>query len=312
MSSEGFIQIQRSFLTDPLWLNLPHNYQHIFIVIIAHACFEPTSWDDHGHEIELQPGQLCTTIREIQGWCARGISKNEVERCIVKLKLYRFLRQEVRHHKSIITISDSVIYKKTKKKNETGSETTLRQDRDKIETEYNKVKNVNKNIRPKSQPKPKSLVSADASTLCSLFLKKLLEFKPDLKTPNVETWAKDFDKMLRLDKRSPEKVKQVIEWLTTSQFWRKNVLSAAKLREQFDRLQLAAEESSLFTSKESILERIKKRFVNGEAYNGYQCNFSEKSISFTSMIGQAHYELKLNENGFWDQLEGVLRKLSIN
>jgi hypothetical protein len=87
---------------------------------------------------------MCATIRQIQALCHASISKNDVERSIKKLILVDFLRQEVRHHKSIITISHRDTYELIKKASETRSETTLRQDRDNFETEKKKGKKVKK------------------------------------------------------------------------------------------------------------------------------------------------------------------------
>jgi hypothetical protein len=42
--------------------------------------------------------------------------------------------------------------------------------------------------------------------------------------------------MIRVDRRSPERIEQVIQWATKDPFWSKNILSTAKLREKFDAL----------------------------------------------------------------------------
>lgn len=46
--------------------------------------------------------------------------------------------------------------------------------------------------------------------------------------------------MLDLDKRSPEDVRNAIDYATGNEFWRANILSASKLREKFDQLRLSA------------------------------------------------------------------------
>jgi hypothetical protein len=43
-------------------------------------------------------------------------------------------------------------------------------------------------------------------------------------------------RLLKLDKRSEEDVRLVIEWATHDGFWKQNILSASSLREKFDRL----------------------------------------------------------------------------
>lgn len=52
----------------------------------------------------------------------------------------------------------------------------------------------------------------------------------------TDGWCSDMDKLLRLDDRSPEEVEQMIMWATRHSFWRQNILSPKKLRDQFPRL----------------------------------------------------------------------------
>jgi hypothetical protein len=56
------------------------------------------------------------------------------------------------------------------------------------------------------------------------------------KEPNIQSWAKDFDLMIRIDKRTQEQILQVMEFCQTDSFWMSNILSPGKLRKQFDQL----------------------------------------------------------------------------
>ncbi len=42
--------------------------------------------------------------------------------------------------------------------------------------------------------------------------------------------------MIRVEGRTPERIEQVIRWVARDPFWSKNILSTAKLRQQFDAL----------------------------------------------------------------------------
>jgi predicted phage replisome organizer len=66
---------------------------------------------------------------------------------------------------------------------------------------------------------------------------------PKIKKPNLKTWCKDFDFILRIDKRSPGDIEKLIQWCQQDPFWMKNILSPAKLRKQFDRLWLQVKET---------------------------------------------------------------------
>jgi len=71
----------------------------------------------------------------------------------------------------------------------------------------------------------------------SLYLfKKIREHNPQAIKPNIQSWAKDVDLMIRRDKRKPEMIEKIIDWCQKDDFWHKNILSIAKLRKQFDRL----------------------------------------------------------------------------
>ena len=66
--------------------------------------------------------------------------------------------------------------------------------------------------------------------------------KPTRYTPaKIKKWMPDIDKMLRIDKLTPEAVKKVIDFATTDAFWSKNILSAATLRKQYDKLEIQSQ-----------------------------------------------------------------------
>lgn len=72
--------------------------------------------------------------------------------------------------------------------------------------------------------------------LSEFLFNKIKENNPGHKQPNLNTWVTHIDKMIRLDNRDPEKIKEVIEWCQANDFWQANILSTKKLREKFDQL----------------------------------------------------------------------------
>lgn len=60
----------------------------------------------------------------------------------------------------------------------------------------------------------------------------------NVKQPNFQSWSKEFDYILRIDKRDIEEVRKVIEWCQNDSFWKTNILSPSSLRKQYDRLTL--------------------------------------------------------------------------
>jgi hypothetical protein len=84
-------------------------------------------------------------------------------------------------------------------------------------------------------------VFADGSQeleLSTLLKNLILQNNPKAKPPNLQKWAKQIDLMLRVDKRTPEEIEQVIRLSQQDTFWRQNILSTEKLREKFDQLYL--------------------------------------------------------------------------
>lgn len=75
--------------------------------------------------------------------------------------------------------------------------------------------------------------------LANLLYTEILKNNPNHKKPDLHKWAKHIDRMIRLDKRTPDDIKKMIFWIQNNNFWRKNVLSTDKLREKFDRLTMA-------------------------------------------------------------------------
>lgn len=85
--------------------------------------------------------------------------------------------------------------------------------------------------------------------LSDLLLKLILGRKPDFKKPNLQMWAAHIDKMIRLDNRKPARIREIIQWCQVDDFWQNNILSTAKLRKQFDKLELRAQSERKATTE---------------------------------------------------------------
>ncbi|TDD97588.1 hypothetical protein [Actinomadura rubrisoli] len=63
------------------------------------------------------------------------------------------------------------------------------------------------------------------------------------KRPRVsKTWRREARLLMDSDGRTEEQVHRAIDWCQDSKFWRRNVMSMPKLRAQYDRMRLEAEE----------------------------------------------------------------------
>jgi hypothetical protein len=55
------------------------------------------------------------------------------------------------------------------------------------------------------------------------------------KETQIQSWCKDIDKLLRLDKANSDDVKQIIDWIVKDDFWAENVMCAKSLRKHYSR-----------------------------------------------------------------------------
>ena len=53
---------------------------------------------------------------------------------------------------------------------------------------------------------------------------------------NKEAWAEHIEKLHRIDGRTYQQIEYMIRWTQKDEFWQKNILSTAKLREKFNDL----------------------------------------------------------------------------
>lgn len=133
-------------------------------------------------------------------------------------------------------------------------------------------------------------LSADADEIVSFFIQKLRERKPDFKFPkDFKKWHEEIDRMIRVDKRDPKKIKDMIDWIHRDSFWSSNILSPKKLREQYDNIDGKAkfnfEKNNIKKNKEYA---IRLKFKYPETYKNLA--FGEK---FLSHIGTGK-EIPLN------------------
>ena len=91
---------------------------------------------------------------------------------------------------------------------------------------------------PQSATHPKKTDSEStrlAELLFTLHKKYDRQYNPPQK--HIETWAEDIEKLHRIDKREYHDIERVIRWVKSDgNFWFSNIMSGAKLREQFSRL----------------------------------------------------------------------------
>lgn len=98
------------------------------------------------------------------------------------------------------------------------------------------------NSTTRSSSRPTSATPDADREECEL-LAELIERNGSRRPTVTAAWLQAADRMKRLDGREHDKIMEAIRWCQADEFWRANVLSMPKLREQYDRLRLAARRS---------------------------------------------------------------------
>jgi len=138
-----------------------------------------------------------------------------------------------------------------------------------------KEKCLNKNIK-ESKPKKaehSSLASDDAHAspqflileeIVNMLLTSIISLRPSFKISDdlLHKWHLEIDRMIRLDSREIEEMKQVLEWLPSNDFWNTNILSATKFRKQYDKLCIEMEKAKNDESKYKIFAFKAKKHCN--------------------------------------------------
>ena len=85
--------------------------------------------------------------------------------------------------------------------------------------------------------------NSDEFRLAQLLFNLILKRNPTHKTPDLQKWASNVEKMIRLDNRNVSDIETLIRWCQSSdtkesKFWSNSILCTETLRKQFDRLML--------------------------------------------------------------------------
>jgi len=101
-------------------------------------------------------------------------------------------------------------------------------------------------------------------------IKKILERDPGAKVPKTETqiqgWCVHIDRILRLDKRSPEQLREVLMYAATDSFWSGVVLSTKGLREKFDKLVANMQRPKSGKPETTSRNSINKNYEDGDTW----------------------------------------------
>jgi len=220
--SNGFVKLKRTNETQEL-LKDPFAFGLLTVIAIRARRTNGLSVAD------LQARQAL-----IGGYRSVGLTRQQYRNAKRRLKRWRLADFTPTNRGTIATLRDDRIFDI----NEPTEQPPPNHQATAEEPSGNHRPNTNKNQKNEKKEKKYSC-NSDELRLSELLLSPILERKPDFRRPDMQRWAVQVDRMIRLDSRTPERIEAVIRWCRRDPFWRNTILSTAKLRKHFDRLELA-------------------------------------------------------------------------
>jgi len=171
---------------------------------------------------------------------ATGLSEQNIRTSIKTLLLFKMIEKSTSKLTKQATILTICKYSEYQKKSEvTNQVTNQAPTKHQPSTNQGLTTNNNvKNYKKVKNDKNKYLETSDEFQVADFLYQNILKFKSDFKQPNLQKWAGDARKMLKVDGRCLETIKKVIKWVCNDDFEQSNVLSIAKLRKRFDSLEI--------------------------------------------------------------------------
>jgi hypothetical protein len=219
----GYIKLYRKLLENPI-MKKAYMLQ-LWVYCLLRANHEPGRTHFGKDDIDVLPGQFVTGRFEISA--ALGEKPSTIYKRLNALSNTGFLNIKSNNKNSLITVINWNLYQAAEKESSTTGNNKV--------TTKEQQSSTNKNDKNDK----KYIYSSEHIRLAEKLKGSILSNNPNAKTPeDLSKWAADFEKMMRIDKRTEQQIETVMEFSQKDQFWKSNILSAGKLREQFDKLWL--------------------------------------------------------------------------
>ncbi len=227
---------------------IKHPLEFALLALIAQRAKRTTEYSEHNLEV----GEALIGDHK-----SHGASPREYRTAKLRLEKWGFSTFKTTNKGTIAKITNSSVFDintvGSDKQNDDQT-TNKRQTSDKQATTNKNDKN-DKNDKNKKNYCSTSIEIELSQCLLDLILKR----NPAYKRPDIQKWAIHIDRMIRIDKREPGGIQEVISWSQSDDFWQNNILSTKKLRRQFDQLFLkmnsgGTRKTRLYEEAQSILE----------------------------------------------------------
>lgn len=219
--TQGWVSIYRSIQDTDHWKEKPYSRGQAWVDLILLANHDEGSFRVRGVVVKIKRGQVgVSEVKLAEKW---GWSRGKLRRFINELKTVHQIEQQKNNVTSVITIVNYDKYQNPDSKKDSKQNSK----------QYTNNNGNNGNKKATTFP-PDSIEFGLAQKCFDIILSR----KPDYKKPNLQSWAKEVDKMIRLDGRSPARIEALFRWCQQDDFEQSNVLSTSKLRQRFDALEM--------------------------------------------------------------------------
>lgn len=242
--AEGWLKLHRALSYHALWLGEKFSRGQAWVDLLMLANHRLGYVRVRGLRVEIQRGQVGhseVTLAARWQW-----SRDKVRRFMQELEQDSMITAKRDSKISIITILNYDQYQDSSDVDNTANKTAKhtadrQQTRQQTDTNKNDKNEKKKDI---------SFVEGSTELRLATYLFNCIRLnRPEFKQPDLQAWARHVDLMLRLDKRDPEHVREIIKWCqadnipqeSTGFCWAVNILSTLKLRKQFDQLAIKME-----------------------------------------------------------------------
>ncbi len=241
--SGGWVKIHRSILLHPVFQD--SELLHLFLYCLAKANHKPgrilTPQSEEG-ELTVERGQFIFGQRKAAK--ETGVNERTAHRKLVLLEKLGILSRSVSRRFTVVTVNNYSRYQDNPNQADPLPDSLVSHP---CPTSVPLVSTNKNNKNGKNDKKKRKSFSFDSIEyeLSKLLLTEIrkndenfLANDPAAEAPSLQRWALQIDRLIRLDHRPPEEIRQVIVFAQTSSFWRSNILSAQKLREKYTTLLL--------------------------------------------------------------------------
>ena len=217
-----------------IWKNSNAEQKVVLWTILMMVYHDENEWIWQGQKFKTMPGEMVTSLQKISD--NAGVSIQSVRSALKKFEKLEFLTYESTRTGRLIKVINWSIYQAdnetpNKAINKEPTKSQQRANKEPTTTKNNKNDNNDKNEKNKDVSK-KFFDDSIQLILAKKLYELILVNDSKAKEPNLQKWASDIDKMIRIDNRSPQEIESLIKFAQASNFWKANILSASKLREK--------------------------------------------------------------------------------